>query len=739
MDRAATLRSAEKLLCQGKLEPALAEYLRVLDDRPRDWNTANIVGDLYVRAGKVDAAISHFVTSGDVLNDEGALSRAAALYKKILKLRPEHEHALLQCAEIAATQGVLVDARTFLKAVAERRRARGDQRGVAQITIRLASLDSDDLPARLAGAHARIAVKDVPGAVRDLREIAVALHDRGRTTEAIGALREAIGYAPGDPDARRDLIKALVAAGFHRDAREHARTPEELQLIPASGDVSSAIETSETPDGVGISSSPDGAAADSDVPTQGGSAVEQQNEQPLEAALDPTKIPTLESVGQLVRDGRLDGALGLVRRLLAQDAGCRDKVTLFGLSLCHEADLAFAVIDLATDAFITDGDWASAAAGLQELVTRVPLYLPALMRLIDVCVDGSLEATMHAAQAQLTDAYLEAGAAKEARFLAEELVAREPWDRAHIERFRRALEMLGEPDPNAVIAARLGGDSPFTSTDESIASAIFATRVTSAGPVPASWPDGDQPEATPPSTRPVQLWESLEPSGDLPSAHPVQDPVQTSVAPTPWIIDNHNFEFSPALEGAHAVVLAAAHNDVAGTEMDLSAAVDDLQPSSALEQQAVDAETGTPTELAGLLGQFRDEAARRSALAAAEEEYARGVAAHAAGRFDECVALLTTASRSPQLRFATASLLGRIHRQFGRTDPAIEWFEQAAQAPPPSREEGHLLLYDLADVLESSGEDTRALAVWMELQADAGSYRDVSSRIERLAAMQTRG
>ena len=141
----------------------------------------------------------------------------------------------------------------------------------------------------------------------------------------------------------------------------------------------------------------------------------------------------------------------------------------------------------------------AAAAGLQELVTRVPLYLPALMRLIDVCVDGALEATMHAAQAQLTDAYLEAGAPKEARFLAEELVAREPWDRGHIERFRRSLEMLGEPDPNAVIAARLSGDSPFTSTDESIAGAIFTTRLTSVGREPASWPVGDQPEAAPPS------------------------------------------------------------------------------------------------------------------------------------------------------------------------------------------------------------------------------------------------
>ena len=737
MDRAATLRSAEKLLCQGKLEPALAEYLRVLDDRPRDWNTANLVGDLYVRSGKVDAAIQHFVTGADVLNDEGALSKAAAIYKKILKLRPEHEHALLQCAEIAATQGVLVDARTFLKAVAERRRARGDQRGVAQITIRLGSLDPDDLAARLAGAHARIDVKDIPGAVRDLREIATALHDRGRTTEAIAALREAIGYAPADPDARRHLIQALVAAGLHRDAREHARTPEELEWIPGSGAVDAAIETA---DGVDVSSTTDQAAADFEPSTSAGAAVDPTSEQPPETAADATRPPTLESVDQLVREGRLDAALGLVRRLLAHDAGCRNAVTLYGLSLCHEPDLAFAVIDLATDAFIADGDWASAAASLQELVTRVPLYLPALMRLIDVCVDGALETTMHTAQAQLTDAYLEAGAAREARFLAEELVAREPWDRAHIARFRRALEMLGEPDPNAVIAARLSGDSPFTSTDESLAGAIFATRVTPTEPAPVAWSDVGQPEPTPLTGNRVQPGDPQETPGGRDAAHPVQHRHrldQTSPASTPWIIDNHDFDFSTAPDRADAAGHAVVH-DAEGSELDLSGDVESLRPA-VLEQQAVDAETGTPTELEGLLGQFRDEAARRSALAAAEEEYARGVAAHAAGRFDECVALLTTASRSPQLRFATASLLGRIHRQLGRADRAIEWFEQAAHAPPPSREEGHLLLYDLADVLESSGEDTRALAVWIELQADAGSYRDVSSRIERLAAMQTRG
>jgi len=35
-DRAATLRFAEKLLRQGKLDQAIADYLRVVEDAPND-------------------------------------------------------------------------------------------------------------------------------------------------------------------------------------------------------------------------------------------------------------------------------------------------------------------------------------------------------------------------------------------------------------------------------------------------------------------------------------------------------------------------------------------------------------------------------------------------------------------------------------------------------------------------------------------------------------------------------
>jgi hypothetical protein len=63
---------------------------------------------------------------------------------------------------------------------------------------------------------------------------------------------------------------------------------------------------------------------------------------------------------------------------------------------------------------------------------------------------------------------------------------------------------------------------------------------------------------------------------------------------------------------------------------------------------------------------------------------------------------------------------------------AVEYFERAAEAPAPTRDQGQQLLYDLGDALEAAGERARALAVFLELQADAGQYRDLTARIDRL-------
>jgi tetratricopeptide (TPR) repeat protein len=340
-DRAALLRNADKLLRQGKLDQAIAEYRRVVDDQPHDWSTANVLGDLYLRAGQIDKAVEEYTRVADSLSLEGFLPKAIALYKKILKIRPDDEYVLLQAAEIAAGQGLFVDARTYLNTVSERRRSRGDVAGVAAITIRIATLDPADYDARLAGARAQIDIGDLPGAVGSLKSLARELLDEGYGDRALIVLKEAADLAPVDGEIKFALARILTGRSDQ------------------------------------------------------------------------------ESV---------------------------DEATALALELSESA--------------AARGDWRAAIAALQQSLQRSPADIPMLLRLVEVSVDGGLLDIATAAQSRLADAYLSAGSVLEARFIAEDLVARHPQDEAHLERLRRVLMLLGEADPETFIADWLSGLEP---------------------------------------------------------------------------------------------------------------------------------------------------------------------------------------------------------------------------------------------------------------------------------------
>jgi Flp pilus assembly protein TadD len=120
IDREATLKTAEKLLRQGKLDGAIAEYVRLTEEFPNDWNAVNALGDLYGRAGQVEKAATQFIRIADHLYSEGFMPKAAALYKKVLRIKPDDEHTLLRLADLATRSGVLVDAKNYYRQVADR-------------------------------------------------------------------------------------------------------------------------------------------------------------------------------------------------------------------------------------------------------------------------------------------------------------------------------------------------------------------------------------------------------------------------------------------------------------------------------------------------------------------------------------------------------------------------------------------------------------------------------------------
>ena len=169
-------------------------------------------------------------------------------------------------------------------------------------------------------------------------------------------------------------------------------------------------------------------------------------------------------------------------------------------------------------------------------------------------------------------------------------------------------------------------------------------------------------------------------------------------------------------------------------EVDLSVMMDGIKPKS-----PESAPKDPPADLDGVFGNMREQVSKRTGLGDAEKEYKRGLALRAAGDIDGCIKALETASRAPKLRFATAWLIARLYRDRRMMPETLEWLERAAQAPAHASEDAHQVLYELAAALESEGETARALAICLELQAEAGDYKDVSARVERLAKVQTRG
>jgi tetratricopeptide (TPR) repeat protein len=730
IDRAATLRNAEKFLRQGKLDAAIGEYLRVVDDQPRDWNTANTLGDLYVRAGHTDKAVEQFIRIADSLNEQGFLPKAGALYKKILKLKPEHEHALLQAADIAASQGLLADARSYLKAVADRRTGRNDTRGVAQIQIRLASLDSDDYAARLVGADARKRIGDLAGAIDDFKTIAAELAEKGRSEDAVAALREAAALAPDDETVRASLLAIYIRAADFAGARACATTADQFRTL--SGALEAAGHDVEALDALCDASrlAPD----DRELQAHLARAFVARGDLPRAAEYltvdaagsDPQLLQTVAEIQ--LRGGNTAEGLAVVRRVLEDDPSRREQIALLGWTIAEQApDAGFGVVEIAADAAVAAEDWASAAAGLQEFVTRVPNHIPALMRLVEICVDGGLEATMYSAQAHLADAYIAAGSASEALVIAEDLVAREPWDRANVERFRRALALMGEGDPDAIIAERLSGQSPFTSTDLSL-SELPAFDEAAASAESAVHPDPvDEPAAD------ERLRIEAPAQADAPAAPQPPSPMAARRA-AQFELSANAIDLDSIL-GEPPASTPTAHARSESVEVDLSIVLGDMKAAGG----GGPIPRGESDNLDGVFAHLRDEAARRSAVEAAEQSYQRGLAMQQAGDIDGAIDALTAASRAPKLRFQTASVLGRIFRSRGDDAQAIDWFERAAQAPAPTPDDSHALLYELAELLEAAGETARALALCMELHAEAGEYRDVSARVDRLAKVQSRG
>jgi tetratricopeptide (TPR) repeat protein len=646
IDREDALRKAEKLLRQGRLDGAIAEYEQVVAAFPDDIATASALGDLYGRAGKASQAVGQFMRLGDHFLRDNVHAKAAASYRKVLKLDPHHEGALLQLVEACAHQGQLADAKTHLQAAIDKRKGRGDQDGADTLAIRLAELDPNDFDARLQAAQIRVRTGKVVTA--DLLALARELDERKRVTEAEALREEVVKRDPGATEVALSLAKAALS----RDEVARAK-----RFLP---------DTRSTND--------------------------------PELLLTAAKI--------LLKLDSLDAAREHLQRFLDAAPKAIDEVSSLGESLASPK-ARYAIVELLVEQAAGSGDFGKAARRLQEFLEKAPRHLPALLRLVEVCVDGDLEAALTNAQQELADAYLEAGEADKARVIAEDLFLRNPRSVTHKDRLRRILVAQGEANPDQVIADRLLliDEDSFAASPEPPAAAPVPAPVSVAAPRAAA------------------------PPAPAPEPEPDSDEVD-AVFPTLGGITADTLAGLPELEQPEEVVEFEASD--AG---EWSAPAPDPVPA-APAPVAAEGNGQLDTVFSGIRGKIQQETSSLPPGDHAARNFRVGQTYAAAAMLKEAADAFEKAARDPRYRFRSAQSLGRLYRKHGMLKEAVEWLDIASEAPAPKIDEHRSALYELADALETTGEHTRALSVLLDLVAEQSDYRDARARIERLSRVK---
>lgn len=252
LNKSKALRTAEKYALQGKIPAAIDEYRKVVSADPGDLTTVNTLGDLYVRAGRIQDAISNFSRIADSYREGGFTLKAIAMLKKISKLDPTNIETAMKLANLYSQQGLLVEARQQYLHVADAYARAGQTRKALEAYQKIADLDPSNTSVRMklgeiysregmteqahesfimAGAeflrkgdseqalNANLKAIVINADSRQaLTAIATIYTQQGQTDRAINLLCEAFERNPGDIELLTILGRTYLSAGMMDDA-----------------------------------------------------------------------------------------------------------------------------------------------------------------------------------------------------------------------------------------------------------------------------------------------------------------------------------------------------------------------------------------------------------------------------------------------------------------------------------------------------------------------------------------
>jgi tetratricopeptide (TPR) repeat protein len=406
------VEAAQKLLNQGKVAQAIAEYQQILKYEPRDQVTLMTIGELYIRQGETIQAIDYFERLAQLFVSDGFLTKAIAVYKRIAKLAPEEIRPLEKLADLYVQQGVMSEARPLFLQLAELHLKNNKQPEAVALLKKLLSAEPDNLRIQIRLADLYQAMGQKGEALETYVSAAQRALARGEQAECEKLADKALQLDPKSLDALIVKARAFSTAGNVGQATQILEKVPELE--------------------------------------KGG--------EPAELLLD-----------LYLRNAKWDEATGLALRIFSQDEknfGATQKVTE-ALLEGGQSERAMSMVSRIRIPMVDAGEHEAAAKLLHELAERLPGRLEPLEWLVDTFGRTSDSFRLPDALATLGDALVASGKLERAKEVFQQLVDREPESDPAKRKLNELLKKLGavveETSPPAdivVVTEDLQADLP---------------------------------------------------------------------------------------------------------------------------------------------------------------------------------------------------------------------------------------------------------------------------------------
>lgn len=238
IDRNKVKKEADKFLAAGRVDRAIEELRKLLEDNPKDLVTMNTIGDLYLQIRRIPEAVEVFRRLAIAHEREGFALKAVAILQKTMRSAPDDIDIAQRLADLYRQTNKIKEAVQVHLQVAEHFQKKGLIKRALEEFAKLVDLDPKNLKnkVRLADLYNKEGMKDRAAAI--YLEVAESLAMEQMHAEAQQIMERAKAMV-STPQVFLTQSRLGVIQGDYATAAQHLRSG--LETNPRNTDLLEAL------------------------------------------------------------------------------------------------------------------------------------------------------------------------------------------------------------------------------------------------------------------------------------------------------------------------------------------------------------------------------------------------------------------------------------------------------------------------------------------------------------------